>query len=775
MDSHATEKRKMTMKNFLLAIVTVFVLVVRAEKMPPEELFDGKTPVVVETKTFRLTINPDATAQSLIVKATGEECLTAEERMPVFASTQIRPFNNEIRLVQQAKRTTYPANRIRREGDLLYVGFETAPYQVAVRIAETPEGYATFRVDRLISNTIDEHQYYHWNLDVPPVESFRLLQLPVSERANFGDWLNVMWDEKAFVGVLGGTPYMDVDNERRRGFRKLTVESLKDYGVTNGIAVLAVAEDKTAFLDQIDAVERDLGLPRGVRSRRDSRLNASLFWVGEDFRPETVDTILGYMKKGGFRMLLIYFPSLIKAKWYKTLPDYTLDHGWTEEKLTTAFDRLHKEGISIGFHTLQTFIGLDSSYVTPEADHRLALVRHYTLAHALPLSEEPCEILVEENPVSAPMHPACRVLRFGTELFTYEGYVAERPYRFVGVKRRHCGTYAKAHPRGEIGGILGISECGAISTFVDQDSSLQDEIAGMIADVYKCGLDFLYFDGSEDANVPCTVNISLSQYRCVQACTAKTGRPPLFTEGCAKSHFGWHIQAGANAFDVFGPEIFKEKIVEYPYAAAKRLTKDFTRVDFGWWGFWPAKLDGEPAKKEGLFRKGRRTVGTQVDIWEYGTSKAAAFDCPSTMQISLEALSLHKRADDILETMRRWEDVRLKKWLTPVQKEMLKDPAKEFHLYLNEKGEYELIEWRQLDVAEDRWSRVRAFVFERNGKRVVAYWDVADRSTLSLGRSFAGKTEFLAENLTYLVTSVSEEEIRAAFSAARILTTGGVK
>ena len=200
--------------------------------------------VVVETTAFRLTVGDDAAAKSLVVKATGEELLEPREGIPLFASTQIRPFNNEIRLVQQAKRTTYPANRIRREGDLLYVGFETAPYEAVVRVTESSEGYATFRVDRLVSNTTDEHQYYHWNLDVPPVESFRLLQLPVRERVNFGDWLNVMWDDKAAVGVFGGTPYMDVDNERRFGFRRLTVESHKDYGVTNGIAVLAVASGR---------------------------------------------------------------------------------------------------------------------------------------------------------------------------------------------------------------------------------------------------------------------------------------------------------------------------------------------------------------------------------------------------------------------------------------------------------------------------------------------------------------------------------------------------
>ncbi len=755
----------MTMNHRLyLALGAIVAFSVCAEDMPKTP-FDGTTPVTVETKTFRLVINPDATAKSLIVKATGEEMLEPREGLPVFASTQIRPFNNEIRLVQQAKRTTYPANRVRREGDLIFIGFETAPYQVAVRVTETEAGYATFRPERLISNTTDEHQYYHWNLDVPPIDSFRLLQLPVKDRANFGDWLNVMWDDHAFVGVIGGTPYMDVDNEKRWGFRKLTVESLKDFGITNGVAVLAVESQRERFLDQIDAVERDLGLPRGVQSRRDSRLNASLYWTHGDFKPENVDALLSYLKKGGFRMLLVYYSGIVKAKGWHELPDYRWDNGWDEAKLTAALKRFHDEGISVGLHTLQTFIGITSSYVTPEADHRLALVKHFTLARPLPLSEEPCEVFVEENPVAAPMHPKCRVLKFGTEVLSYEGYTTTRPYKFTGVKRRHFGTHAKAHPLGEIGGVLGISEAGAVSSYVNQDSSWQDEIAEKIAAIYRCGLDFLYFDGSENANTPCTVNISLSQYRCVNACTAQSGKAPLFTQGCAKSHFGWHFQSGANAFDVFGPEIFKQKIIEYPYAAAQRLAKDFTRVDFGWWGFWPAQLDGPPPAQEGLFRSGRRTVGTQPDIWEYGTSKAAAFDCPATMQFSLSTLQKHRRTDDILETIRRWEDVRARKWLTPEQKELLKDPAREFHLVDDGKGGYDLVEWKQLDVAGDKWTPVRAFLYERHGKRVVAYWHIADKARLVLPN---GLPTLEAENMKTLESDLSEAEIVRAFAAAKI-------
>jgi len=756
----------MKMYAMLPAVLAVFA--VGAGDVLPSR-FDGRTPVTVETKAFRLVINPDATARSLVVKATGEEMLEPREGIPVFASTQTRPFNNEIRLVQQAKRTTYPANRVRREGDLIYMGFETAPYEVAVRVEENAAGFATFRPERLISNTEQEHQYWHWNMDVPPIDSFRLLQLPVKNRANYGDWLNVMWDGGGCVSVMGGTPYMDVDSEKRWGFRMFKVDSMRDYGVTNGVAVLAAAGTPGEFLDQVDAAEKALGMPRGVKSRRDSRLNASIYWTA-DIRPENVDEILSYAKAGGFRMLLIYYPALVNGgrRGYRTLPDYTWRHGWTTESFSAAVRKFNASGIAVGLHTLQTFIGFDSRYVTPEADHRLALVKHYTLSRPLPASEAPCEVYVEQNPIAAPMHPKCRILKFGTELMEYAGYTTERPYKFTGVKRRHLGTYAKEHPLGEIGGVLGVSECAAISGYVDQDTSLQDEVGDMIASVYGCGIEFLYFDGSEDANPPCTVNISLSQVRCVERCIARTGRAPLFTEGCAKSHFGWHLQSGANAFDVFSPELFKPKIIEYPYEAAVRLAKDFTRVDFGWWRFGLPNLKGPPPKNEGLWTGNSRTVGVQADIWEYGTSKAAAFDCPSTMQMSLNALKTHRRTVDILATVRRWEDVRARKWLTPAQKEMLKDPAREFHLVDDGKDGYELVEWRQLDVAGGKWTNVRAFVYERGGRRVVEYWHVNGAAELVFSRPLDGKSSLAAADIKRFETSLSEDDVRAAFAAASI-------
>ena len=155
-------------------------------------------------------------------------------------------------------------------------------------------------------------------------------------------------------------------------------------------------------------------------------------------------------------------------------------------------------------------------------------------------------------------------------------------------------------------------------------------------------------------------------------------------------------------------------------------------------------------------------------MWEYGTSKAAAFDCPATMQMNLHRVRANGRMDDLFETVRRWEDVRARKWLTTEQKEMLKDPVREFHLYLNETNGYELVEWKQLDVAGGKRTDVRAFLFELNGRLVVAYWHVRNRARLVFAEPLDGTAFLDAAGMKYFETSLPAETVRAAFAAAAI-------
>jgi hypothetical protein len=150
-------------------------------------------------------------------------------------------------------------------------------------------------------------------------------------------------------------------------------------------------------------------------------------------------------------------------------------------------------------------------------------------------------------------------------------------------------------------------------------------------------------------------------------------------------------------------------------------------------------------------------------MWEFGTSRAAAWDCPISIQMNPDRIKAHPRGDDLMEVIRRWEDVREKNWLSAAQKEALKSATQEHHLYLNEKGEYELFEMEMLPAPE-KAPNTRAFIFERGGRRMIAYWHMNASAKLAVNLGEA-KTVPLC-NLRYLETSLSLADAKSAWAKA---------
>ena len=173
-------------------------------------------------------------------------------------------------------------------------------------------------------------------------------------------------------------------------------------------------------------------------------------------------------------MMLLYYPCLVKGakgnSGYGGIGGYELRDEYVNgiDSVKEMLDRIKAAGITPGLHVLHTFIGFKSSYVTPVADHRLNLVRHFTLAR--PLGTDATEIYVEEDPSACPTNEHSRILRFGGELIGYESFTTERPYRFTGVRRGEKETTVTAHPLGEIGGVLDVCEFGATSCYIDQNT-----------------------------------------------------------------------------------------------------------------------------------------------------------------------------------------------------------------------------------------------------------------------------------------------------------------
>ena len=714
--------------------------------------------IVIENDNFRFVVGTDAIPKSLVAKPSGEELLDADEGLPLWSVTQHRPFNNEIKLVFPNKQTTYRANRVRRDGDFLVVGFEHVSYEAKIKVDVAP-GYALFTLDDFI---LGSHGSNGLRMTYPPVKSLRMLDLPVKCRGRFGEWMNSEWDDTASVAVMAAEPMVWIDSEKRRSVRHLTADAHADLKLRGASAAL-IASDTGKFLDCIDSMERALGLPLGVESRRRPELSYSVYWTSQ-IAPDTVDAHIEYAKKGGFRHMLIYYPAVFKGaqgdSGYCGIGDYELkDEYGGIAGLKAMLDKIKAAGITPGLHVLHTFIGFKTRYVTPSAHPMLNLTRHFTLQK--PLGKDGGDVYVQEDPSNCPTNSESRVLKFAGELMSYEGYTTARPFKFTGVKRGHLETTVVDHPCGEIGGILDVCEFGARSCYIDQKSDLQDEIAEKIARAYDAGFEFMYFDGSEGVNVPQGIHVPNAQYRV----WSRLGKKPLFTEGAAKGHFGWHHLSGANAFDVFAPEIFKKMIVRWPLYEAPIMRNDFTRVNFGWWGLY---LPGQSVKLKDRFPyESATTIGTQYDMWEFGTSRAAAWDCPATIQFGLQSLEKHPRMDDLLEVMRRWEDVRVRKWLTPQQKEMLKSPDREHHLYMDGNGNYELHEISMLPTPE-RAPMARGFMFERNGKRVIACWHTHGEGKVAIGLG-KGEDIYALSGIRYIETDLSADDAMNAWSGARAL------
>ena len=646
--------------------------------------------IVFENSTVRLTLGADATPLSLLYKPTGEELLYPNSGVKAFSVTQERPYNNEIKLVYMNQRTTFYANSLRLDGNMLSVGFELIHYRALVEVNVT-EAYISFTFRGF---DVPDEAFGTLRMQKPPAVEFRILALPVKDRKYYGRWLNVSWDESAAVNLLAGCSRTIVDAEKRNGYRILHANALKACKMKDASAVLVVSPTDT-LLDRVDVMERDFGLPLGVASRRDPRTHGSIYWTS-CATPENIDEHIRLCKAGGFTSMMLYYPCMFVSRGYELLGDYDYRPEYPEgpESVRKMVEKITDAGLLPGMHVLMTHIGVGSRYVTPVVDHRLRIKKSFTLAR--PLSETDTEIFVEEDPSETVLNEKCCVLNFGGEAIFYDGYTTEPPYRFTGCQRGFYGTNKITHPVGQRGGLLDVSEYAAVSIYLDQDSSLQEEVNDKIAAAFNAGFRFMYFDGAEGTSEPFGYTVGAAQYKMYQ----RMAEPPVFCTGAAKTHFGWHMLSGSNAFDVFPTPIFKEKIDEFPVRAAAELRQDFTVVNFGWWGF---------------------VEDTQPDTHEYGVSRAVAWDCPVTVMVAPSRIYKNPRWADVLEAVRRWQDADKQGAITPEMKaEIRAVDGREFTMLIDERGAYEIRETSHLPTPNAPSARV--YLLEREGHGVASLW-----------------------------------------------------
>lgn len=710
--------------------------------------------IVIENAQMKLVISSKGEALGLVEKSTGQECLQTDTKISAFALTQYRPYDNELQLSHPAKSKTFPADSVWWSNGDLIVSFKPERNVATIGIKIT-DSYIAFRLKKFDYNFDDFREKRKTEID-----EFTMLQLPVKNRKNFGEWLNVSWDEDVAVNLLATDPYAKIDAEAREGYRIFKAGMESEIKLEQVGAAL-ITTQKNKLLDCIDKIEHDFNLPKGVESRRSDAYKYSYYEVWEA-TPDNIDTHIAYAKQGGFRAIQIsctvFAETVGHYGWNDSYPNGIKD-------LKKVVQKIKDAGMIVGVHIWYNKAEKADKYVTPVPDYRLNLSRPFILAQTL--TEQADVVFVEENPLGCTMEDGRKILKIGDELIEYTDYTTERPYKFTGCKRGALGTNSSAYKQGLRLGLLDVDTWVKWVRF-DQRTSIQQEVADRIGKIYsEAGLDFLYFDGAEDIHEPYWFYTSMAQLRVYNSLKPA----PLFAEAALKSHFSWHIISRGNAFDVFMPEVVKQATNRYPLAEAALVTNDFTSIDFGWLGATP------PSEK---------TIGMQPDMYEYVCSRAAAWDCPISLVARTEQFEANPRTADNMEVIKRWQDARISGFFSEEQKKALRNPNQEHILLKDKNGEFELLPYEQIEVANGN-KYVRAFVFSRNGKTTVVYWHTNSIAQLRLnidgaeskvyresGESVATKktvNRFVipVSNRLFLETNKSIEETKTLFKNAQVL------
>ncbi len=730
--------------------ILVFAAVLLFSQIRADE---GKN-IVIENSQMRLVISARGEAVSLVQKSTGQECLQQNVHVPAFTLTQYRPYDNELQLSHPAKSKTFAADSVWWENGDLVVSF-VPERNVATIQVKTTDSYISFKLKKFDYNFDDFREKRKTEID-----EFTLLQLPVKNRENFGEWLNVTWDDEVAVNLLATDPYAKIDAEERDGYRIFKAGMEADVK-PEGVGAALIATEKNKLLDCIGKVENDFNLPKGVESRRSNSYKYSYYEVW-DATPENIDKHIDYAKQGGFRAIQISCTAFAETvghyNWNDFYPNGIKD-------LQKVVQKIKDAGMIAGVHIWYNKAEKADKYITPVPDYRLNLSRSFILA--APLDKHADVVFVEENPAGCTLEEGRKILKIGDELIEYSGYTNERPYQFTGCSRGALGTTSSAYKPGFRFGLLDVDTWTKWVRF-DQRTSIQLEVAERIGKIYnEAGLDFLYFDGAEDIHPPYWFYTSLAQLKVYN----RLQPAPAFAEGALKSHFSWHILTRGNAFDVFAPEVVKQATIRYPLAEAALVSNDFTSIDFGWLGSTPP---------------GESTVGMQPDMYEYVCSRAAAWGCPISLVARTEQFEANPRTADNMEVIKRWEDARIDGILSEDQKKVLRNPNQEHILLKGKRGEYELLPYEQIKVANGN-KNVRAFVFSKNEKTTVVYWDTTGEEKISLNldaakvklykesgepveiRKTSGGIVIPAGNRLFLETGTNIEEAKNAFKNAEIL------
>ncbi len=458
------------------------------------------------------------------------------------------------------------------------------------------------------------------------------------------------------------------------------------------VALFTCAATPGALYDLMDRIERDHGIPLGVRAKLEpAQRRSCFFWM--DLRYEQRQAALQYMQQAGVGRAL-----LLHSVWGDPLHRYRISDRWpSPDALRDWISQCRSAGILVGAHTLPAKIRRESiDYVAAGLDPRIWRDRTLTLARPLPASQTTGLIETTTPPTGWPTASGQREAVIDGEVIGYSGIrTSGPPYGLTGPFQRALhqqppdGRGPQDHAAGAAVGHLAGDSGGRVYIWDLPSGGVEQWCRDIAATLDAIGVDYIYTDSLERTQEPAWFVHSFYVYTLYQQLTRK----PLWIEASSMGGtWSFPLIGATGQIDYRGsPADFKRE-VDRNAQAMLSPQHAFHPLQLGW--ARPSYSANQHIRPDDL---------------EYLLARSLAYDVPVVLQVWFNWLERWPLRDANLELIRRYEQVRLAGTVPRAQRRAAQRTGKDFMLFDDPAGSPQLVPVSLLPVT--RFSRrVRAFL-----------------------------------------------------------------
>ena len=472
--------------------------------------------------------------------------------------------------------------------------------------------------------------------------------------------------------------------------RQLQVQTLVARGIEP--AAFGVVACTTAdAMDTVRRFEAAANLPSPYLDGQWNKQSAAagrsyLFLTG--FNEKQIDEAIALARRGDFGAVL-----LGQESWCQSTGHYEIKRDHFADGLAglkRIVDRFHAEGLRVGLHFLGPSIDANDPYLTPKPDRRLVTGVSVPLLADVKADDDFIPAASENFPREDGGYMGQgSVLRIGDELLHYTALSANPP-GFAGCVRGYHGTTPAAHAAGA--DVAHLSRSYGYHMF-DMDTTLLEEVATRFAKVVNaCGIDMVYFDGSESLQGEhWYYNAKLHK-----AFYDKFANKNVLLQASSVSPYSWHLMTRVASADGHGD---LKGYLDQRSPWFDDPARGGMPLDIGWYYGYDASA---PA-----------------DMYEYVLGATIGYDASFSFQVSVDAARAHPFTGDILDLVARYEALRLSGRVGDEMRERLRvlpansgkltaeqtTPRREYRLVKSDRGEvFQRVvygEWQTIGAPHD--------------------------------------------------------------------------